>query len=250
MQPWRNPFLIWNQSVVPCPILTVASWPTYRFLRSQVRWSGIPISWRIFQQFVVIHTVKGFGIVNKAEIDISLEFSCIFDDQVDVGNMIPDSSAFSKSSSNIWKFTVHILLKPDMENFEHYFAILWDECSCAQDCCTQSPCPCGRPLLTRTSSGDTQTHKGRSDSVSVGSSGVHKVLFEPSEHLWRVCGLFLNVISPLLPSCWGFSFALGCRVSFFGSGQFSSVAQSSTKKLWSNIFLLTVVQQTVVNLDF
>ena len=119
-----------------------------------------------------------------------------------------------------------------------------------QVCSTQSPCPCGRPLLTRTSSGDTQTHKGRSDSVSVGSSGVHKVLFEPSEHLWRVCGLFLNVISPLLPSCWGFSFALGCRVSFFGSGQFSSVAQSSTKKLWSNIFLLTVVQQTVVNLDF
>ena len=117
-------------------------------------------------------------------------------------------------------------------------------------CSTQSPCPHGRQLLTRTSSGDTQTHKGRSDSVSVGSPGAHKVLFEPSEHLWQVCGLFLNVISPLLPSCWGFSFTLGCRVSFFGSGQFSSVAQSSTKKLWSNIFLLTVVQQTVVNLDF
>ena len=119
--------------------------------------------------------------------------------------------------------------------WEHYGGVngdLLQECLCyTQVCCTQSPCPCGRPLLTRTSSGDTQTHKGRSDSVSVGSSGVHKVLFEPSEHLWRVCGLFLNVISPLLPSCWGFSFALGCRVSFFGSGQFSSVAQSSTKKL-------------------
>ena len=99
------------------------------------------------------------------------------------------------------------------------------------NCCIQSPCTCGRPLLTLTSTGDTQTLQGRSGSVSVGSSGVHKVLFEPSEHLWRVCGLFLNVISPLLPSCWGFSFALGCRVSFFGSGQFSSVAQSSTKKL-------------------
>ena len=68
IQPWHTPFPIWNQSVVPCPVLTVASWPIYRFLKRQVRWSGIPISWRLFQ-FVVIHTVKGFGIVNKAEID-------------------------------------------------------------------------------------------------------------------------------------------------------------------------------------
>ena len=217
MQPWCNPFLIWNQSVVPCPMLTVASWPAYRFLRSQVRWSGIPISWRIFQQFVVIHTVKGFGIVNKAEIDISLKFSCVFDDQVDVGNMISDSSAFSKSSSNIWKFTVHIMLKPDMENFEHYFAILWDECSCAQDCCTQSLWPCGRPLLTHISAGYTQTLKGMSSSVSVGSSGVHKVSFDPSEHIWWVWGLILNAISSLLLSCRGFSFALECGVSFFGA---------------------------------
>ena len=71
-QPWHTPFLIWNQSVVPCSILTVASWPAYRFLRRQVRWSGIPISFRIFQ-FVVIHTVEGFGIVNKAEVDVFLE---------------------------------------------------------------------------------------------------------------------------------------------------------------------------------
>ena len=85
-----------------------------------------------------------------------------------------------------------------------------------QDCCTQSPCPCGRPLMTRTSTGDTQTLKGRSGSVSVGSPGVHKVLFEPSERLWRVWSLILNTISPLLPSCQGFSFALGCGVSFFG----------------------------------
>ena len=64
IQPWRTPFPIWNQSVVPCPVLTVASWPTYRFLKRQVRWSGIPISLRIFQ-FIVIHTVEGFAIVNS-----------------------------------------------------------------------------------------------------------------------------------------------------------------------------------------
>ena len=72
-----------------------------------------------FPQFVVIHTVKGFGIVNKA--DVILEFSCFFNDQTDVGNLISGSSAFSKSSLNIWKFTVHVLLKPGLENFEHYF---------------------------------------------------------------------------------------------------------------------------------
>ena len=77
-----------------------------------------------FPQFVVIHTVdhKGFGVVNKAGIDVFLEFSCIFDDPVDVSNLISDSSAFSKSSLNIWKFIVHVLLKPGLENFEHYFA--------------------------------------------------------------------------------------------------------------------------------
>ena len=74
-----------------------------------------------FPQFFVIHTVKGFGIVNKAEIDISLELSCFFDDPVDVGNLISGSSAFSKTSLNIWNFMVHKLLKPGLENFEHYF---------------------------------------------------------------------------------------------------------------------------------
>ena len=74
-----------------------------------------------FLQFVVIHTVKGFGIVNKAK-DVFLEFSCFLDDPADVGNLISGSSAFSKSILNIWKFMIHILLKPDLENFEHCFA--------------------------------------------------------------------------------------------------------------------------------
>ena len=75
-----------------------------------------------FPQFIVIHTVKGFGIVNKAEIDVFLQVSCFFDDPADVGNLIFGSSAFSKSRLNIWKFTVHALLKPGLENFEHYSA--------------------------------------------------------------------------------------------------------------------------------
>ena len=85
-----------------------------------------------FPQLIVIHTVKGFGIVNKAERDVLfLELSCFFDDPVDVGNLISGSSAFSKTSVNIWKFTVHTLLKPGLENFEHYFTSVWDERNCA-----------------------------------------------------------------------------------------------------------------------
>ena len=75
-----------------------------------------------FPQFVVIHTVRGFGIVNKADVDVFLELSCFFDDPADVGNLLSGSSAFSKSSLNIWKFMVHILLKHGLENFEHYVA--------------------------------------------------------------------------------------------------------------------------------
>ena len=84
-----------------------------------------------FPQFVVIHTVKGFGIVNKAEVDVFLELSCFFDDPENVDNLIPDSSPFSKSSLNIWKFMVHALLKSGLENFENYSASMWDECNCA-----------------------------------------------------------------------------------------------------------------------
>ena len=100
------------------------------FLRRQVRWSGTPICLRIFQ-FVVIHTVKGFGVVNKAEGDVFSGNLFFFYDAMDVGNLISGSSAFCKTSLNIWKFTVHILLKPGLENFEHYFTSVLDECNCA-----------------------------------------------------------------------------------------------------------------------
>ena len=89
----------------------------------QVKCSGIPISFRIFQ-FVVIYTVRGFNGVNEAEVDVFLEFFCFFYDPTDVGNLISGSSAFSKSSLNIWKMMVHVLLKPGLENFELYFASL------------------------------------------------------------------------------------------------------------------------------
>ena len=79
-----------------------------------------------FPQFVMIYTVKGFGIINKAEVDVFLELSCFFYDPTDVGNLISGSSAFSKSSLNIWKFTAHVLLKRGLENFEHYFSRMWD----------------------------------------------------------------------------------------------------------------------------
>ena len=94
--------------------------------------SGIPIYWRIFQ-FFVICTVKCFGVINKAEVGnfFFLEFSCFSYDPTDVGTLISDSSVFSKFTLNIWKFSFHILLKPDLENFEHYFDSVWDECNCA-----------------------------------------------------------------------------------------------------------------------
>ena len=84
-----------------------------------------------FPQFVVIHIVKGFGIVNKAEVGIFLELSCFFNDLTGVGNLISGSSAFFQSSLYIWKFSVYILLKPSLKNFEHYLASMWNECNCA-----------------------------------------------------------------------------------------------------------------------
>ena len=129
IQPWRTPFQTLNQSVVPCPILTVASWPAYRFLRRQVRWSGTHISWRILQ-FVVIHTIKGFSIVNEA--DVFLKFSSFLYDPMDVDNLVSGSSTFSKSTLYILKFSVHILLKPSLKDFEHYIASVWNECNCVQ----------------------------------------------------------------------------------------------------------------------
>ena len=88
-----------------------------------------PISWRIFHS-LLWSTVKGFSLFNKGEIDVFLEFSCFFYDPMDVGNLISGSSAFSKPSLNIWKFSVHVVLKPGLLNFEHYFASIWDVCSC------------------------------------------------------------------------------------------------------------------------
>ena len=99
----------------------------------QISQGAVQVVWyshvvKNFLQSVVIYTVKGFGIGNKAKVDVFLELSCFFDDSVDVGKLISGSSAFSKSSLNIWKFMVHILLKPGLENLEYHFTIVWDEC--------------------------------------------------------------------------------------------------------------------------
>ena len=129
IQPWCTLSPIWNQSVVSCPVITVASWPAYRFLKRQVRLSDISIS-QNFPQFLVIHTVKGFGIVNKAEIYVFLELPCFFNNPTDVDSLISGSSDFSKSNLNIWKFMVDVLLKPGLENFEHYFTSMLDKSNC------------------------------------------------------------------------------------------------------------------------
>ena len=104
----------------PCTVLTVASWPAYRFLRRQVRWSDIAISLR----------VKRFSVINEAEVDVFLEFPCFLYDSVNVDNLISDSSAFSKSSLYIWKFLLHVLLKPSLKDFEHNLTSMWNECNC------------------------------------------------------------------------------------------------------------------------
>ena len=104
IHPWHTPFPILNQSVVPHPVLTAASWPAYRLLRRQVRWSGNLIFSKNFPQFFMIHTVKGFGIVNETEVDVFLEFPFFFYDLTDAGSLISGCSAFSKSRVYIWDF--------------------------------------------------------------------------------------------------------------------------------------------------
>ena len=111
VQPWHTPLPIWNQSIVPCPVLTVASLTCIQVSQEagQVVWYSH--LFKNFPQFIVIHTVEGFGVVNKAEIDVFLELSCFFDDPVDISNLKSCSS--SKTSLNIWKFSVHVFC---MEN--------------------------------------------------------------------------------------------------------------------------------------
>ena len=127
IQPWCTPFPIWNQSVVPCPVLTVASWPAYRFLKRQVRWSGIPIFFRIFQS-IVNHTLKGFGIVNKEEIDVFLN---------------PLAFLMIQQMLAIWSLVPLPFLKPawtsGSSRFTYCWSLawiilsitkVWDECNC------------------------------------------------------------------------------------------------------------------------
>ena len=123
-------FLNLNQSVVPYKVPTVASWPAHRFLRRQVRWVWYSYLSKGFPQFVMIHTVKGFCTVNETEIDVFLKFPCFLYNPTNVGDLISSSSAFSKPSLDIWKFWVHIMLKPSMEDFKHDLISMGDEGNC------------------------------------------------------------------------------------------------------------------------
>ena len=136
IQPWHTPFPIWNQSFVPCPFLTVVSWPAFSFLKRQATWSGIPISLRIWQ-FIVIHTVKGFSIVSEAEVDVFLEFSCFPYDPADVGNLISVplpflnpactsvSSQFAYCWSLAWRIFSIVFLACEMSAVGGSLNILW-----------------------------------------------------------------------------------------------------------------------------
>ena len=128
--PCCTPFSIPNQSIVPYRVITVASWPAHRFFRRQVRWSGVPISFKSFPQFVMIHTVIGFSIVDETEVDGFLEFSCFLYDPANVFTLISSSSAFFKPSLDIWKFLVCLLLKPRMQDFNHDLTSMGEECNC------------------------------------------------------------------------------------------------------------------------
>ena len=121
IQPCLTPFPIWNQAVAPCPVLTFASWPAYRFLRRQVRWSG---------KFSTVCCDPHKGFVNAAEVHVFLEFPCFPYDATNVDSLISGSYAFSKASLCIWKFSVYVLLKTNLKDFEHYLTSMQLECSC------------------------------------------------------------------------------------------------------------------------
>ena len=123
-------FSILNLSVVPYKVLTFASWPTYRFLRSQVRWSGVSIFIRVFHSVLMIYSVKDSSAVDETEVDVFLVFPCFIYDLADVGNLISHSSAFSEPSLDIWKFLVHIILKAGMQYFKHDLSSKEDESNC------------------------------------------------------------------------------------------------------------------------
>ena len=126
IQPWPTPFLIWNQSVDLWQVLSAASWLTYKVLMRQVTWSGIPISLRIFYSLLWF-TVRGFSIINEEEVDVFLEFACFLYDPMNVGNLISDSSAFSKPTLYIWKSLVQVQLKSSLKDFDHHCASMWNE---------------------------------------------------------------------------------------------------------------------------
>ena len=130
IQSWRTPFPIWNQSVVPCLDLTVASWSAYTFLKRQIRWSGIPISSEFSTVYCDPHSQSPWHSQKSRNRCFSGTL-LLFQWSSGYWHLISGSSAFSKSTLNIWKFTVHILLKPGLENFQHYFTSVWDACNCA-----------------------------------------------------------------------------------------------------------------------
>ena len=122
IQPWCTPFPILNQSIIPCPVLSVASWPAYRFLRKQVRWSGTHISFRVFYSLLWPTQSKALTYWSSTWFSgIPLLFPC----SIKCWNLISVSSASLKPSLYIWKFLVHILLKPSLKDFEHYLAKQW-----------------------------------------------------------------------------------------------------------------------------
>ena len=124
----QNTFYQWMR-ILPYRTLTVASWPTYRFLRRQVRWSGIPISLRAFQ-FVTIYTVKGDSVVHETKMNVFLKFLWFLCNPANVSSLISSFSSFSKPSLDIWKVLVHIMLKPSMQDFKHFLTSMADECNC------------------------------------------------------------------------------------------------------------------------